>query len=541
MVEAAGAMAARDDSRCQTGTGGPHSVAPQAAASGARDSIRPMKLTPAPMPRRGALRAVGALASMALLPATARAQTPPADPAPALSAAEARRELRILRRAFEALHPGLLRYATPASVEATFAAAEAALADGATSAQMHWHASVLAASLHCGHTWVSRYNQRADMTALVSGRADKLPFTLRWIEGRALITGSVAAGVAAGAELLAIDGVPAAQVAEQLLPALRADGLHAGAAAKRWSQLDSGANGGAMDRLFPYWPQRPPSQQGQWAVTVRERGAAAPRELRVPAVTLASRDAALPAAGDDWQLTIDGDTARLTLPTFAFWRSRFDWRAFIAEAFERIAGTRFLVIDQRRNEGGDDAIGRLLLSQLLRAPHTVPAPRVESAYERAPYELARFVDTWDFGFFDRTGTVTRGPGRNWVLGAREPQRIEPVARPYRGRTIVLVGPQNSSAGFLFARELAASGAATLLGQGTGGNLRGLNGGQLCWLTLPHSGVAVDIPLLAAFNPGDPPDAGVLPQVAVPPSFADAQAGVDTEWQAAQALIARWRG
>jgi hypothetical protein len=105
---------------------------------------------------------------------------------------------------------------------------------------------------------------------------------------------------------------------------------------------------------------------------------------------------------------------------------------------------------------------------------------------------------------------------------------------------VLVGPENSSAGFLFARDVAASGAATLLGQPTGGNLRGLNGGELCWLTLPHSGVAVDIPLLAAFSPGNPPDAGVTPQVLAEPGFADAQAGIDTEWQAALALIGQWR-
>ena len=53
----------------------------------------------------------------------------------------------------------------------------------------------------------------------------------------------------------------------------------------------------------------------------------------------------------------------------------------------------------------------------------------------------------------------------------------------------------------------ANAAATLVGQPTGGNLRGLNGGQLAWITLPASGVAVDIPLLAAIHPGDPPDAG----------------------------------
>jgi Peptidase family S41 len=475
--------------------------------------------------RRGILTAL----ATTLAAPTLRAQTTAAE----ISAGEALRDLRLLKRAFEALHPGRYRYATPAALDAAFAQAEATVAAGTSRGQMVWLVSTLAAQVRCGHTWVNRYNQRADVNALLLQQTDKLPFTLRWLQERALITGSVAPGIGAGSELLAVGGVPVAQLAEQLLPALRADGNHAGAQAKRRLQLDSTTTGGLLDRLLPLLH---PPRQGGWGVLLRDAAGAAPREVRVAAVTLAQRDAALPAPGTDWSLSIEGGVARLTLPTFAFWNSRFDWRGFIAQAFERIAGTRALVIDQRRNEGGDSAIGTLLLQHLLQAPHTVPAARVESAYERAPYELARFVDTWNFGFFDRTGQVTRGPGRNWLLPERAAQRIEPVARPYRGRTLVLVGAENSSAGFLFARDIAASGAATLVGQMTAGNQRGLNGGELCWLTLPHSGVAVDIPLLASFTPGDPPDAGVAPQVAVEPGFADAQAGIDTEWRAALATI-----
>jgi C-terminal processing protease CtpA/Prc len=166
---------------------------------------------------------------------------------------------------------------------------------------------------------------------------------------------------------------------------------------------------------------------------------------------------------------------------------------------------------------------------------------VESAYERAPYELARFLDTWDFSFFDRTGAARKGPGRNWQLRDSPGRTLQPVATPYAGRTIVLVGPQNSSAGYLLARDLKASGAAVLLGQPTGGNLRGLNGGQLAWINLPASGVGVDIPLVAAFAPEGTPDAGVLPDFRAAPTWADAEAGIDTEMQAAAALIQRWRG
>ena len=54
--------------------------------------------------------------------------------------------------------------------------------------------------------------------------------------------------------------------------------------------------------------------------------------------------------------------------------------------------------------------------------------------------------------------MTKTAGRNWRLADAAPRRIQPVAAPsvpYAGRTIVLIGPQNSSAGFLLARELIA--------------------------------------------------------------------------------------
>jgi hypothetical protein len=459
-----------------------------------------------------------------------------ADP-PEIGADAARRDLRILKRAFTDLHPGLTRYTTPAQIDAEFAAAEAAVAQGSSRAQMYLLATRLAAAVHCGHTWTNRLNQSEAVQQAVFGRADKLPLTLRWAEGRALVTGSVTPDVAAGAELLAVDGRPVAAIAAALLPYLRADGVGPDTEATKTAQLDSGVNGGAMDRLFPLlMPPTLRQREGRWRLSVRDTPAQPPREVEVAAVTQAARELALPAPGEAWTLKIEGDTAVLTLPTFGFWRSTFDPLAFLRQAFERIQDVPYLVIDQRRNEGGDDAIGRALLAYLLRAPYTQPAMHGESAYERVPYVLARWLDTWDFGFFDRTGQVTRGPGRNWLLPATPPRRIEPVAAPYRGRTAVLVGPQNTSAGYLLARDLKLSRAATLVGQATGGNLRGLNGGQLAWLTLPASGVAVDIPLLAAVTEGDVPDSGVQPDVRVVPRWADIAAGIDRELAEAQRVL-----
>jgi hypothetical protein len=407
--------------------------------------------------------------------------------------------------------------------------------------------SRLAANVRCGHTWASPYNQSERLRNSTLNRADKLPLTLRWVQGRAWVTGSTAGGVETGDELLTINGQPMADIAAALLPCLRADGRGPDSDGKRWAQLDSGGQGGAMDRLFPlvFAPVATPAGPS-YTLQLRAGPGAAVRTATVPAALQADRDRALPPAPSaEWTLAVQGDTAVLTVPTFAFWRGNFDARAFINRSFETLRTVPFLVIDQRRNEGGDDSLGLALLAQLLRAPASLPLPQSSSAYERAPYELARFLDTWNFGFFDRTGQVTRLPNGTdalprYALPARSPVRIDPVATPYAGRTVLLVGPENSSAGFLFAHAVKATGAATLLGQPTSGNQRGLNGGELAWITLPLSGVAVDIPLLAHTAAGDPPDAGVQPHVRVEPRFEDAQNGVDTQMLAALALVSRWR-
>lgn len=481
------------------------------------------------------LTACLALAPLASAVAADAAQTPTPQK---LTAQEAQRELRILKRGLGDLHAGLYRYQTPEQFEATFARAEAEVANGSDAMAMYLIASGIAASVRCGHTWTNPLNQGpAVQQALAALPA--LPLRVRLLEGRLLVTASANPQVPANAELLRIDGrTPAALVAE-FMPYLRADGSNDG---KRLSQLDSGENGGAMDRLLPLL--HPPGAQG-YVLTLRPRGGK-PREATVAAMSIDARErlltaAGMPQASTAWRLAIDGDTATMTLPTFSFWNGGFDWIAFLDRSFETLNARKIpnLILDLRDNEGGDDAIGRALIAHVLSAPLTIPATRAESAYERVPYDLARFLDTWDFSFFDRTGQVVRSEGRNWVLREQDADRVvAPVAQPYRGRIVVLVGPQMSSAGYLVARDFKASGAATLIGRETGGALRGLNGGQLAWMVLPHSGVAVDIPLISGFAKTPQPDRGVLPDIAVRTRLEDVAAGIDPDMVAGKRWFAK---
>ena len=67
-----------------------------------------------------------------------------------------------------------------------------------------------------------------------------------------------------------------------------------------------------------------------------------------------------------------------------------------------------------------------------------------------------------------------------------------MAPRYTGRVWVLVGADNSSATFEFAQVVQRNRLATLVGQPTGGNQRGINGGAFFFVRLPKSGIELDL-------------------------------------------------
>ncbi len=122
-------------------------------------------------------------------------------------------------------------------------------------------------------------------------------------------------------------------------------------------------------------------------------------------------------------------------------------------------------------------------------------------------------------------------------------------RRYEGKVAVLIGAANSSATFQFAQIVKENKLATLVGQTTGGNQRGINGGAFFFVTLPNSRIEVDLPLVGNFV-GDErptgaeipfraiPDAGIAPDVPVTPSIDDVTRGVDSELREAKAVLGR---
>ena len=469
---------------------------------------------------------------------------PPPGPPRTLTAAELQADLAVLRRSYEALHPGLYRYRTPAEVDAAWAGLATAWSHDQSLPQAYLALSRFTAYLQCGHTYPNFYNQ-GDAVRVAVLETPRLPVEFRWLDGRMVVTRSYANDprLVPGSEIVSIDGVPAAQILAALMPYVRADG---GNDAKRVANLEvQGVDRyEAFDVYYPLLFPRPAGAPFELVVRLNP-GAATERVVVSPIAAGAreTREGAPRGDANPWQArTLGPGIDYLKMPTWALYNTKWDWAAWLDQYFRDLvaSGSRDLVIDLRGNEGGL-SIGDRLLAHLT--GRDLPADPIErrTRYRTVPADLRPYLSTWDDSFYD-WGQDAVDLGGGWYRLTRYDDDeagpvIKPIAPRYGGRVWVLVGATNSSATFEFADAIARHGLGTLVGQATGGNQRGITGGAFFFMTLPNSGIEVDVPLIGQFPIGPlPPDAGLEPNVRVQPTAADIAAGRDVELDAVLALI-----
>ena len=499
-------------------------------------------------PVRLALVALLALAH----PLGAQASPQPAAADTVIPGAALREDVRVLRAALSAVHPGLHRYVTPRALDARLAALEARLARGATRREAWLAIAEVTGTIRCGHTFPNPANQSRAVADAVFRRTPRVPFYFRWLGRRMIVTrdASAAGLFAPGTEILAIDGVPAATILERLLPYSRTDG---GNDAKRVANLalNPVERWQAFDVFFPLvFPSRP----GAWRFRIRTP-AGAERTVSAPPVDAAQRmavyDSAMRAGrdttGPPWTLQVaDDGVAVMTMPTWVTYNDRWDWESWVDSAFAGLAGrgARALVIDLRGNEGGT-GVGDRILAHLVERPVALAQLREFVRYRQLPDTLRRHLDTWDRSFDDWSAVTSPAPERPGFLRlVRAPAdtagtAVRPIGARWTGPVFVLVGADNSSATFEFALAMRELRLGTLVGQPTGGNRRGINGGAFYFLRLPNSRIEVDLPIIGFYPDRAQPDAGLVPDIAVTVTAADIAAGRDPELQAVRrALKAR---
>ncbi len=465
-------------------------------------------------------------------------------------------DVALLRATFESLHPGLLRYQTQQQSAESFDRLARDLNHDLSQRDVYVRLSAFTAALRCGHTYPNFFNQSDSVKHDLFETSDRLPFFFRWINRRMIVTKDFTPEhrLPPGTTVLSINGMTTSTVLRKLIPYARADGHN------DFKRVDNLQVVGvetyeATDLLAPMIFE---DWHGPFRLVVRQPGtrmqkghivvAAASAEERKREALQEHPDISGTAPLFTLSFLQDG-TAVLKMPTWAVFNSKWDWSAWLNNALDQIVDRHApsMIVDLRGNEGGND-VGDLILNR-IRNSSVAPPTRYATLirYRKVSDEFLPYLSTWDNRFRDR-GTAAIELDKPWPTappvhffqlkeGPDQPSDGPPVARkPYRGTVLVLVDSSVSSATFNFSRTIQQEHLGTLIGEPTGGNKRGINGGSFFFLRLPNSGLEIDIPLVGTFPTEFQRDEGLIPDVLVHVSREDIAKGVDSVFNRAL----RWR-
>jgi len=481
-----------------------------------------------PMRRRNALQLVAAAPWLAFAPST-RATAP-----------DLAGDIDLLGEVVQTLHPGLLRYNTAAQIDGGLVALKREFVAAPDLASRYLALSRFLATLQCGHSYANFFNQSRAVAAELFDGKTRLPFAFGWIGSEMVVTAdhSGSRRLPRGSVVTAVNGVASADLLQTLLPYARADGNNV---AKRRALLGVAGNDRieTFDVFHGLVYGAPPS--GMHLLQLR-LPSGKDVQIELPALTAAERRAFLrgtAAAASpnaplwNWRTVANG-VAVLTMPSWALYDKPWDWQAWLEDRLSRLPGGKGLIVDLRGNEGGLDC-GDLIVERFARSESRLESRRLVR-YRQTPAHLNRYLDTWDDSFRDWGDEAQRYDERYFRLADAPNTTLRPRAPRLDVPLVVLIGATNSSATFAFAQRIKALGAGTLVGETTGGNQRGINGGAFFFVRLPASGLEFDLPLIGSFALAPVPDAGIEPDLRVQPTVADIAAGRDPQLAAALALL-----
>lgn len=470
--------------------------------------------------------------------------------------AQMAQDLAILHKTLVAIHPGLYRYNTPSQLEAAFAAAAEKITGPLPEGDFFRLVAQITASIKCGHTFLNPLNQTKDIRSGLFARRNYLPFYFRLINKRMIVTGNLSrVKLSAGSEILKINGIPVSQIVDTLLTVVPADGVST--TAHRLNSLELASVEENRYQPFDiYFPLFFPVTDNIFNVEATDRVSKKTRKFQVPALTRTGRFAQtgrVPAYDDGWKFEIRGSsTGYLKIGNSITWRLKsIEPKKFLAEAFSRMraADTRNLIIDLRGNGGGDTDVGYELARYLARKklPAYLKGRRLVRNVSAQP-EILEYLDTYSDALKAGVRDGLRASKyRKWgngffeILPSAELEsypHVVPYADRFAGKTYLISDASNASATFQFLEYAQDHKLGTIVGQETGGNRQGINGGNYFFLSLPNSKIEIDVPVYFQSPSKPQKDTGIVPDRIIAPLVDDIAAGVDTELNYVLGLIGK---
>lgn len=427
-------------------------------------------------------------------------------------------------------HPGLYRFQDSLTVAANFSTLEQKLRKDLSLSEAYLLFSKFTASIKCGHTFCSFYNQNGQTKDSLFNKADKVPFTFSLFDRRMFIQKNVSGkdALVPGSEIIEINNLPVSLIIDTLIQYVKGDG---GNNLKRLNDLNlSGL--GKFEAFDIFFPLLFPPKEGAYSLKIQQPGKTGLTEVSTKAIRRNERFLLIEAMygkqpstlNDLWDFKLlNKETGYLKIGTFVTNKLTMNWKKFLDSVFDELIekNIQHLIIDIRGNEGGDDEVNLVLGNKLAKQQIVFPAFRELLRYESVSDEYRPYLTTWDKSFYNRKRQLVKQENGfyTWKRNGGH-SVIRQNNKAFQGSTYLLVDAANSSATFFLTAALQQNRIATVIGSETGGNRKGTNGGQLFFLWLPNSKIEIDVPLIGYYPLTEQPDKGLTPDIEVVLNISD---------------------
>lgn len=477
------------------------------------------------------------------------------QPVVMLSAQQLQEDFAVFKKTLTAIHPGIYRYNTPESLEKEFAELNGKLNAPMSENEFFILISQFTNKIKCGHTYTNFYNQNDKLKERLFNQRNYLPFYFQIVNNKFVITNNASSkNISAGSEITKINGVAVKEIIEKLLTVTRADGN---------STLEHRINAIALSRneaesyaLFDwYFPLFFPLKDEIYTIEAVDFKNKKETKFQILAMTktertaeMAKRYGATPTYDDGWKFEIlDNSLGYLKIDNSITWRLKtIKFKEFLANAFAelRAKNVKNLIIDLRGNGGGSMDIGFELsryLTQKKLAPYAAGRRLVRNIAPQP--ELLKNISTYSDELAESLKSgVPAASYRKFndryfeIVGRENYPAVTPYANNFKGKAFIIADASNASATFQFLDYARENKLAKIVGQNTGGNKQGINGGNYFFLSLPNSKIEIDVPVYFQAPLKAQKDAGMIPDLIVMKDFSDIGNNFDRELETIKNLI-----